>query len=70
MGYKSRPHLSRGAEGTARQAAQRQATLAKKKKKIEKVQRRFEKEKEINRRLCGGERPEEVEEELESKDPM
>ena len=44
--------------------------LAKKKEKTEKVQRRFEKEKEINWWFCGGERQEEVEEELESDDPM
>ena len=34
-----------------------------------KVQRRFEKEKEINRRFCGGERQEKVEESLKSDDP-
>ena len=48
-GYKSQPYLLRGAEGAAWQAAQREAVLAKKKKKAEKAQRRFEKEKEINR---------------------
>ena len=39
-----------------------------KKKKTVKVRRRFEKE--INRRFCGGEHREEVEEELELEDPM
>ena len=33
----------------ARQAAQKEAALAKKKKRAEKAQRRFEKEKEIGR---------------------
>ena len=70
MGYKSRPHLSRGAEGTAHQVAQREAALAKRKKKTKKVRGRFEKEKEINHWLHGGERREEVEEELKSEDPM
>ena len=48
-GYKSRPHLPRGLEGVVRQVAQKEAALAKKKKKAEKVRRRFDKEKEINR---------------------
>ena len=43
--------------------------LAKKKKKTMKVWMRFEKEKDINRWFHGSERREEVEEELESKDP-
>ena len=68
-GYKSWSHLSRGPEGTVRQAAQREAALAKKKKKTAKVRRRFEKEKEINRRLHGGEHREEVDVERESEEP-
>ena len=52
MSYKSRPHLLRGTEGVAWQAAQREATLAKKKKKAKKARRRFDKE-EINRRVWG-----------------
>ena len=47
-GYKSRPHLLRGSKGAVRQATQREAMLLKK-KKAEKVWRRFDKEKEINR---------------------
>ena len=43
--------------------------LIKKKKRAKKARRRFEKEKEINRRLCGGEHQEEVEKELESEAP-
>ena len=50
-GFKSQPHLLRGPEGVARQAAQREAALAKKKKKTEKARRRFDKKKEINRRV-------------------
>ena len=38
-----------------RQATHREATLAKKKKKAEKVRRRFDKEKKINWRVQGGE---------------
>ena len=53
-GYKSRPHLPRGAEGAARQAAKREEALAKKKKKAKKAWRRFNKEKEINRWVWGG----------------
>jgi len=48
-GYKSQSHLLRGPKGVARQATQREAALAKKKKKTEKARRRFEKEKEITR---------------------
>ena len=51
-----------------RQAAQREATLAKK-KKIEKAWRRFDKEKEINQRVRGGKRRSDVEAELESVEP-
>ena len=47
MGYKSWPHLPRGPEGVARQAALKEAALAKKKKRAKKARRRFEKEKEI-----------------------
>ena len=50
-GNKSRPHLLRGPEGAARQTAQREVALAKKKKNAEKARRRFDKEKEINRRV-------------------
>jgi len=48
-GYKSQLHLLRGPEGAARQATQREAALAKKKKKAEKARRRFGKDKEISR---------------------
>ena len=48
MGYKSWLHLLRGSEGMARQDAQREAALDKKKKKAKKARRRFDKEKEIN----------------------
>ena len=51
------------------QAAQRGVALAKKKKKAEKAQRRFDKEKEINRRVRGGESRIDVEAELESEEP-
>ena len=44
-------------------------TLAKKKKKAEKVRRRFDKEKEINRWVRGGESRSDVEAELESEEP-
>lgn len=70
MGYKSRPHLPRGQEGTARQAAQKEAALAKKKKKTKKARRRFEKEKEISRRIQGGESWSNVEVKLESEESM
>ena len=69
MGYKSRLHLSRGPEGAVRQAAQREATLAKKKKKTEKVRRRFDKEKVINQQVRGGESRSDVEAKLESEEP-
>ena len=53
----------------ALQATQREAALAKKKKKTEKAQRSFDKEKAINRRVRGGESQSDMEEELESDDP-
>jgi len=68
-GYKYRPDLPRGPEGVARQATQREAMLVKKKKKVEKAQRRFNKEKEINRWVQGGESQSDVEVELESEEP-
>ena len=70
VGYKSRPHLPRGPEGAVWQAAQREAALAKKKKKTEKAQRSFDKEKAINRRVRGGESQSDMEVELESEEPM
>jgi len=69
VGYKSWSHLSRGAKGTAQQVAQREAALAKRKKKTKKVWGRFEKEKEINRWLHSGERRDEVEEEPSHRTP-
>ena len=51
MGYRSRPHLLRGPKGAARQAALKEAAVAKKKKRAEKAWRRFEKVKEIGRRV-------------------
>ena len=44
--------------------------LAKKKKKADKVQRRFDKEKEINRQVWGGESQNDMEVELELEEPM
>ena len=69
MGYKSRVHLSRGPKGAVQQYAYREAALAKKKKKAEKARRRFDKEKEINRWVHGGENRSNVEVELELKEP-
>ena len=54
MGYKSRPHLPKGPEGVARQAALKEAAVAKKKKRAEKAWRRHKKEKEIARRVWAG----------------
>jgi len=51
-------------EGTVLQAAQREAALAKKKKKTKKVWGRFDKEKEINRWVDGGESQSDMEMEL------
>jgi len=47
----------------------KEAALAKK-KRAEKARRRFEKEKEIGRRVWGGESQSDVEAELESEEPM
>ena len=69
VGYKSWVHLSRGPKGAVQQYAYREAALAKK-KKAEKVRRRFDKEKEINRRVWGGESRSDVEVELESEESM
>ena len=71
MGYKSRPHLPRGAEGAARQASLKEAAVAKKKKRAEKAQRRHEKEKEkeIGRQVRAGESQSVMEAELESEEP-
>ena len=52
------------------QAAQKEAVLAKKKKRAKKAWRRFEKEKEIGRRVWGGESWSDVEVELELEEPM
>jgi len=52
-----------------RQAAQREATLAKKKKKVKKARRRFDKEKEITQRVRGGKSQSDMEAELESEEP-
>ena len=65
----SRPHLPRGLEGAARQAALKEAVVAKKKKRAKKAPRRHEKEKEIARRVRSGENRSDMEAELESEEP-
>ena len=65
MGYKSQTHLPRGPEGTAQQAALKEAAVAKKKKRAEKAQRRHENEKEIARWVRASENQSDVEAELE-----
>ena len=67
--YKSRPHLPKGLEGVARQAAQKEATDARKKKKAEVAHRKYKKEKEVARRVKARERKSDVEYKLESEDP-
>ena len=61
---KSRPHLPKGPEGVARQAAQKEAVDARKRKRVEEVRRKQEKEQEIARRVKAGERRSDVESEL------
>ena len=53
----------------ARQAALKEAAVAKKKKRAEKAQRRHEKKKEIARRMRAGENQSDVEAELELEEP-
>ena len=53
----------------ARQAAQKEATDARKKKKAKVAHRRYKKEKEIARRVKARENKSDVESELESGDP-
>ncbi|XP_066322141.1 uncharacterized protein [Miscanthus floridulus] len=67
--YKSRPHLPKGPEGQAWQAAQKEATNARKKKRTEEVRRKEEKKKEVVWRMRAGERRSDVESELASDDP-
>ena len=54
----------------AQQATQKEAADAKNKKKAEDAQRKYEKEKEIARRMKVGENRSDVELELESEDPI
>ncbi|XP_066375092.1 protein gar2-like [Miscanthus floridulus] len=67
--YKSRSHLPKGPEGVAKQAAQKEAADARKKKKAKVAHWKYKKEKEIARRVKAGERKSDVESELESVDP-
>jgi len=54
----------------AQQAAQKEATDARKKKRTKEVWRKQEKEQEIARRMKAGERRSDVESELESENPI
>ena len=56
-------------EGAARQAAQKEAVDAKKKKKAQDAQRKQQKELEIAQRVRAKENRSDVESELESEDP-
>ncbi|XP_066400466.1 uncharacterized protein [Miscanthus floridulus] len=67
--YKSRPHLPKGPEGMAKQAAQKEAADTRKKKKAEVAHRKHKKEKEVARHVKVGERKSDVEAELKSEDP-
>ena len=62
--YKSRSHLPKGPEGVAKQAAQKEAADARKKKKTEVAHRKYKKEKEVARRMKARERKSDVESEL------
>ena len=66
----SRPHLPKGPEGVAQQAAQKEAADARKKKRTREVQWKQEKEQEIARRVKARERRSDVESELALEDPI
>ena len=68
--YKSRPHLPKGPEGVARQAAQKEVADARKKKRTKEIQQKQEKEQEIARHVKAEERRSAVESELQSEDPI
>ena len=63
--YKSRPHLPKGPEGVARQAAQKEAMVERKKKKAEEARWKHEQEMEIAQRMQARENRSNV----ESEDP-
>ncbi|XP_066373126.1 uncharacterized protein [Miscanthus floridulus] len=66
--YRSRPHLPKGSEGVARQAAQKEAADARKKNKAKVAYRKYKKEKEIARHVKAGENYSDVESKLASED--
>ena len=61
--YKSRLHLSKGPEGVALQAAQKEVVDARKKTKAEEARWKLEKEKEVTRRVKARKRRSDVESE-------